>query len=149
MKEKIAVVEITSWIGMSMGAEHYYGELWMHGKKIELKHRLTKAEALKRNTKDPSFAWRAGIMVSGFATEKKVRTIAVELCRKDSGVKLLLEGMYAVADVQKAVYGDPVIVAKINELYARADVIGFWDHNEHEDEMYDIDAEFDQVLKGI
>ena len=58
MKDKIAVVEINTWMGISAGAEHYYGCLWMHGEKIELRHRLTKAEADERNKKDPSFIWR-------------------------------------------------------------------------------------------
>lgn len=149
MKEKIAVLELTSWIGMSAGAKHFYGKLWMHKEKIELEHPLSVSEAKERNSNDPTFAWRAGNKVSGFDTETEVRSLAISLCKKDQGIKLLLEGNYAVADVQKAVYGDPVIVARINELYARADVIGFWDHDEHEDEMYDIDAEFDKVLKDI
>jgi len=149
MSDKIAVLEISSWMGISIGAEHYYGALWIHEERIEFKHRLTKVEVDERNTKDSTFRWRVGNSVSGFTTEKEIRLLAIEMCKKDPKVKLLLEGRYAIADVQIAIYGDPEVIGKISKLYKRADVIDFWDHKKHEDEMRDIDNKFDELLKEL
>jgi len=149
MKDKIAILEISSWAGISIGATHCYGDVWIQGEKIELQKVLTKEEAEIKTNIDEGYRWKAGDTTGGFDSEKEIRIIAINICKKNPSVKLLLEGTYCVADVQKAIYGDPKIISKINKLYKKADKIGFWDHREHESEMEDIDNKFDSLLEEI
>lgn len=78
-------LEITSWIGSSFGATHYYGDLigylsddWNDRKTIHLTHKLTQRQATKINKRYHTAIFQRGYLFEGFDTKDEI----IELGKK-------------------------------------------------------------------
>ena len=85
-RNRIVHIEPRSWVGISIGAEHTYGDLvgMLNGKReeIELKHPLTPHEAAILNRKDMISApgdpaWHPGSMSRCFLSDEALVKYAV------------------------------------------------------------------------
>jgi len=79
--ESIVRLAIENWIGLSLGAIHYYGTLYGVDKQIKLQHLATKKQAIKTNKHIREYYakdyWRlyyikVGDTVDGFDSKKEV-----------------------------------------------------------------------------
>jgi hypothetical protein len=125
MKKKIkAVLEITSFAGISFDAEHYYGNLHFYGSddvynRIEISRTLGKRYARKLAKKDGSpYDYNPSETTIRF--QDKARLINVGIAQaKEAGVDLLYLGTFSDAGPKLVAYGpDLGIVAEMNEIFA-------------------------------
>lgn len=65
-------LSVTSWAGLSPGAEHFYGHLHCDGKTAEVMRILDAAGAAKFNAKDHGATYRAGSSTGRFDSERAV-----------------------------------------------------------------------------
>ena len=154
-KNNIAHLNITSWYGISIGAEHYYGNLYYNNKKIEISRQMTKKEADYLNKKDSIrginiLAYEKGDKTTRFSNKTEIIKIAVKIIkRKFTNVDLLLEGDGCCASVNNAFWGkDKKLVERIKELYKEADKLNFYSGKDNK-RMEEIDNEFQKYVSKI
>jgi hypothetical protein len=150
--DNIAHLNITSWVGISIGAVHVYGKLrykdWDY---IEIKRVLTQAEANKINKKEDminaTYHYRKGDECGRFDTEKEIIDLTIKLLEKKyPQVDLLLSSDGASVSVNKAFWGkDKKLVNRINELYEEADKLDFYSGKD-DDRMEELDYEFEKLV---
>jgi len=101
--KRIVFLEVTSWRGISIGAEHYYGHLISYNgeglDKVELKRKLTAKDAVALNKKDSSITshsrWKAGEEVGRFDTREQVKVAALKaFAERFNSDDILLMGRY-------------------------------------------------------
>jgi hypothetical protein len=89
---KLAYLDITSWVGISIGAEHFYGNLIMGDNKIELMREITIHEAVALDKKDGGWgtrvsAWKNGDKTTNrFNNRKSIAKVAIEI-GKEKGIR--------------------------------------------------------------
>ena len=92
--DNVVVLEITSFIGLSSNAMHYYGKLVGYlgnaKKEIRLDRTLRKSDAIeltkhyrKDNTRGRGFIFRPGMSFSGFNSRDDVIEKAIEVFNSD------------------------------------------------------------------
>jgi hypothetical protein len=158
---KVAKLEVTSWAGVAIGAEHFYGSFnWCDESNDFKEHRLTKTISQKEasylnkkmageNTDYIDSRYREGDEVNCFDTVEEVRKVAMKNWRDITGCDLLLGGSFACASVEFALDGpDQDVVDRINDLYKQAVEIDFYEDEELEDQMNLIDELFRKIVEG-
>ena len=134
-----AVLEITSWSGISAGAQHYYGSL--HGgvdeeyRSVRVCRRLSAESARKLNAQrdrgDDAPGFAAGMTTECFDSEAHVRITARRQWRKlFPNAVVLLEGQSAVCDPQRCIAGPPAVRRAINAFVAEAEKVGWYEGDE-------------------
>jgi len=152
--KKYAIIEVSSWYGISLDTEHYYGKIKYYDENeeyqsCELSHKLTPEEAIRLTEKDELYKYRAGDESSRFEDEKDIIKIGIEkLLSLVPDLELIFEGFWGNADVQKCVWAkDKNLKKEINALYERAEKIDFWEKPEHENEMKFISESFNLLME--
>lgn len=143
-------LHISSYVGISPGASHYYGSLHYYNNKgeykdIKLKHRLTAEEAKLLSGQD--FTYEKGEWSERFNSEDEIRELALKEWKKrfpDSVI--LLEGSSSCASVQHCLGGPRELKAKINVLFKEAEKIDWYEKDE--DLMTKIDDDYMNLLKA-
>lgn len=137
-------LHITSWRGISIGANHWYGELlWTVDKERvdgssmkthRLSKKLTASEARELRKLDGqwnwSFKWCAGMKTERLDSEDEVIELAIAEYKKhclDAGILVL--GDYATSGPHLVLDGPPEFVKKAANLYKQAEAIGWWDRD--------------------
>ncbi len=133
MKTKITpcYLDVSSYVGISIGADHYYGHLKYNDQKIELKHRLTQKEADLLNKKDGNNynRYKKGALSERFDTEEQVEKIAIKTWKQHfPDANILIKGSDVYIEPQPCIDGLKVIKDKINRLYKRACKLGWFDN---------------------
>lgn len=132
-EDRIVYLQISSHIGISLGAIHYYGKL--HGNReanhtVDVWKRMTRREATKLTKGDSfGFKYRAGNTTRRFETKELLRIHADTLLRKHfPSAVILLEGSWAVYQPQRVLWSeDPVIKDTVNAMYEVCEALGWWD----------------------
>lgn len=89
----IGVLTISSYVGISLGAVHCYGKLWVEDKCIELTRKLTAKEIRAENLEAGFKRVSKGETTEGFATREDVRAAGLQYFKSNfKGV--LFEGQY-------------------------------------------------------
>ena len=90
-------IEISSWVGTSAGAVHYYGKAWRYDDSQIVKHEIEReltepqAKALNRLDNESSifmpgmFRWRTGMMTGRYDTREQVIADGIRLLREEYG----------------------------------------------------------------
>ena len=151
MTDKLVYLEITSWIGISIDAMHFYGSLKGHinddFRSIELLHALTIEEA-KVVSKASSIRFSPGDMYNGFLNKQDIINLALKIYKdRFPQAEVLVLGRIAIADPQEILDGPPAFKDAVNKLYNTAESIGWYDGG-HEDQMNDIYKAYIQLLKS-
>src|SRR5512136_161848 len=98
-EKRIVYLEIDSWIGTSIGATHFYGELKSNGKHIELKRCLTLHQARELQKKD--WPVEAGDLFHGFDTKDEIISLAITTYKEHfPEADILIQGRSACAEPQ-------------------------------------------------
>lgn len=111
MKGRRFYLSITSWIGIGIGATHYYGAIQdAESKRVTLNGRdeltrpLTTKEAKQWNEKDKTSIWRKGVQTSRFKDKLAVIVAAKQWFAKHAKEgDVLIEGSPAYAYASKKV----------------------------------------------
>lgn len=133
--KKTIVLEISSWAGTSIGAEHYYGRLMGYADNkityVELKKTLTQREADCLNKKDESYVkLKQGDESTRFNSKKEIREKAIEIWKQHFPYdEFLLEGRFAVCNPQKCLVAPDGLKDKINSLYEEQERIGGYERS--------------------
>ena len=143
-------LNISSWVGLSIGAVHTYGKLYFKDDRVEIKKKLTQIEADILNIKEDTKTfggYQEGDMCSRFDNEKEVIDLAIKLIEKEyPQVDLLLSGNRSSVSVNEAFWGkDKKLVDKINELYKEADSLDFYSGKD-DVRMQELDDNFQELL---
>lgn len=125
MKDRSAIVylDITSYRGVSVGAEHFYGKLVNSGEKyevVELEQVMTKKMAIELNKKDGfGSVGRAGSKTDRFLGKDKLIGFAKKEYKKHfPKAKLLLLGNSSSVSVKKVLDCESEdVLKKCNKLY--------------------------------
>lgn len=134
----IVYLEISSWIGMSLGAMHFYGTMRTgydndgNHQKIDMRRPLTSAQAKELNKAHDVKFYKAGSLYQGYDTRDEIRQQALATY-KDlfPGATILVEGSSAVADPQPILDGPKDIMDFVNELVRQAEEIGWYEGDYH------------------
>jgi len=152
-----AWLDITTWVGIGLGATHYYGTIstrrhWgKHGEtKWEVDRKISRAEAIELNKAEGTAysQYRAGQLTVRFSSEEQLLEYAADTFRNKvqkqyPNVKYLILGSTGIIDPQPIIVGDgSADVATVNELAERAEKIGFW---ESEKEMKKIAKKWEKL----
>jgi len=144
MNDKIVVLHISSFVGISPGAIHYYGSLNSRSKTIELKYILTDKTAELLSKKD--YCYKAGMKTERFSSEKDIRRVARREWKKNFPDSIvLLEGSSSCVDPQKCLNGSKELKGEINRLWRMGEKIGGYEGDEKE--MTKISDEYMNLLK--
>lgn len=146
-----AWLTIGSWIGIGLGAEHYYGTITLRrswgkkgNKEWQVQKKLTKSEAIELNKKEGTssfFRYKPGMLTERFNTEAEMVEYAIALFRekvqkKYPDVKYLVLGTTGVIDPQPIIVGDgSKEVTMVNNFAARAEKIGYFDSPKEMEEI--------------
>lgn len=160
MKPKIAFAEITTWQGISIGADHYYLKIRWHDKKDgyqceEIDDILTAEHAKILNQRernkavDYRFKYKAGEKIRGFWKKELAESAAISWVEKNiPDYTIILTGSSsATASVSRCIkHPDTKKMNRINALYKKANDIGFYDNPCNDKKMEKIDKEFNSLL---
>lgn len=141
---KTVTLEISSWRGISIGAQHYYGKLIFddaEGKyqRVELLRTLDDAGATKlmkqqNDGRNPDYwiEYFAGDRTDCFDTKIELRNLAKKEWKKlCPDAKLLICGSSCCADPQEVLAADdPELMKQINYLWALAEEIDYYEKDE-------------------
>lgn len=134
-EEKVVYLEITTWAGISFGAEHYYGKLISCGKEwktVEVSRKMTAKEARVLSKKD-DFEWKAGSELSRFDTKDDVRETAKKIYRKEfPSAIVLLEGNPAYVKPKRVLDGSVELILLSAELLRKFEAIGGWSNRKYD-----------------
>lgn len=147
---KIVYLEITTWIGVSLGAMHFYGELVGYiddeYTKVELKRKLTSAAVKELH----EYGWssvRAGDLFHGFDTRDDIRDEALATWQEHFPAALvLLEGRSAIGNPQKVLAGPEDFKTRVNQWYEEDKDLGGYE-GEQEDRVDAIFYEYQKYLR--
>lgn len=137
MNTDIVILEVLQW-SFSLGGEHYTGKITGYVKaddwcSTEVKHPLSRREAIKLNKKDASHGSsrvKQGYMSDRFETRQELETAAVTIYKKEfPKAKALLVGGFAVADAQRCLDGPKWFKDAVNKIVAEQDECGGYDRN--------------------
>lgn len=125
---QVTYLEITSWIGMSPEAVHYYGSLKNDDERVDLTRTLTRRDVselrktIRRQYPGAFELYASGIEVgskyTGFDTHAELIDLAKSTYRNhfpDSSI--LLVGRSSVCDPQKMVDGPADLMTAANKIY--------------------------------
>ena len=126
---KIASVIVSSYVGVSIGASHSYGDLIIDGRQEALVRPLTtgEANALNADAKakgDKNNQYRKGLVSHRFLTEEDVLAEA-EMQARAAGADVLFHGGYS--DPVPVIYGPEPFKTLANNLAIEAELIGYYD----------------------
>lgn len=97
---KVVHLEVSSYIGISLGATHFYGKLVREDgqgqlETVYLMRKLTARDATEMNKSDPDRTWRAGQSYDGYNTTQDIIDQALaEYKQYFPGATVLLLGKY-------------------------------------------------------
>lgn len=134
IREKICILEISSFAGYSIGAEHFYGTLICGNKRIELKRMLSRKEAKYLNDKNGVYgayklSWRAGDMVNMFNEKESIVRVAIKEYKQHfPDAVVLLRGTPACVDPQEILDAPKFFVDAGTKLVEQAKSFGGWDN---------------------
>jgi hypothetical protein len=103
------VLEISTWAGMSFGAEHYYGALvgYINGEytKKDIQKAMSKEKAKKLCEKDDWKYYKEGSLTNRFDTKQEIREVALATWQAIfPDAKALLEGHFSSAEPMKVLW---------------------------------------------
>lgn len=123
--------------GMCCDAIHYYGRLsWKNNdgvrEDLEIQKKLSREEAHRLTEHDGyEYKWRAGNTTGRFEKEEEIIELAMKEYKKifpDCDC-ILVKGRYNTCEPQEILCGPEEYAKQVNELYAEAERIGFWDND--------------------
>lgn len=142
MKAKAIYLTITTWAGMSLGAQHYYAELqqdYGDNCKVELTRVLTPAQAAKANRyRSPG-------------DFEEIRELALRTWLEHfPDAQILIEGRWSVGDPQKilACPGDPTLVDEANAICQEFEKIEGYQYRRNWDRANTLNDTWDQLIKS-
>ena len=157
-EKKVVTLEISSWYGISVGAQHSYGYLHYHDSegeyhKAQLKRKLNENTAQILNTQrnkgrhpDYHYEHRAGEETVCFDDDQHIIRTAKRVWKKICpDADILLVGMFACGDPQRCLIGPSDVKKKINDWHRETVKIGGYE--EDEDRMDEIFHEYQEFLK--
>ena len=119
------VLEITSWAGMSLGAEHYYGALvgYINNEYIkkDIEKPMSKEETEKLRIKDDWKYYKEGSLTTRFDTKEEIRKIALTKWKTIfPNAKALLEGRFSYAEPMKVLWvKNPEYIDELNNIWEK------------------------------
>lgn len=124
----VCYVRMTSWVGMSIGAVHFYAKLKFKDlKEVEVEHTLTKKEAKVLTKKDNaaigygSYEYEAGDTTGRFDSKEEVFACALEVFEEAGWkAKVLVVGNSSCLNPQECIWCiDKSKIEPLNELYEK------------------------------
>src|SRR3990172_9893739 len=149
--EKIVYLEILSFIGIGIGASHYYGSLWGYKdgemEKVKLIFILTTRGAAKLNKlHGKGSGYHAGMEWHGFDSQEAIIKLAKQTYKEHfPHANILISGSIAVADPQPVLDGPAEFMERVNKWVEEADRINWYD-GKHEKRMNTISDQFSQYI---
>lgn len=138
-RSKFVYLDITSWAGLSLGAQHYYAELQSGGDEpsVKLTRILTPHQAAKANryrSSDGFLRVRAGDESDGFDEKDEIYKLALKVWQKcfPQG-EILLEGRSSVGDPLKvlACPSHPETINIANGIWDEFEAIEGWQYKKN------------------
>ena len=150
-ENEIVFLTVSSWRGVSIGAQHYYGRLSLieGSQSFDVVYKLSKEDAEHFNNfwslegSKELIGYEEGEETSRFRSEKKLITAAKRQFRKHfPNAKVLVLGDRGVVEPQPILVGPRQFKSEINKLAKRAKEIDYWEDNE---EMQMLCAKWQQL----
>lgn len=152
-EENIVFLKVSSFAGISVGAEHFYGKLnsLETNEDVELKYPLTKEDAAYLNKKlgiksgeSTYIGYQAGEEHERFPSGDKVIEWAKKRFKKHFPKATVLVLGTRDPNPQRVLVGPREFKSAINKLYRRHRKLD-WDYEEDREEMEEIEAEWQKL----
>lgn len=153
---KTVYLEISSWQDISMGAQHYYGELIGYNgderKEVKLTRILTPRQAAKANryrSSDSFLNVRAGDESDGFDEKDEIIKLALKVWLTHfPDAQLLIQGRISVAEPQEilACPAYPEIIESANKLYEEFEAIEGYHYKRNWKQAEEIDDKWTNLI---
>lgn len=148
--DNVAHLNISSWVGISIGASHCYGNLHYNGEQIKINRILTQTNIDKLNGYDRNNVYgcyEVGDECGRFDTRQEIIDLAIKIIKKDyPQVDLLLARDGASVSVNEVYWGkDKKLIDRINELYEEADELEYYSGKD-DVRMEELDDEFQELV---
>ena len=148
-----AFLEITSWEGISWGAEHYYGKLILNTDtydEIELQQVMTIKYGKELDKKDNGHgiwerAARRKETTGRFKTKKSIINIAKTKCEELEIVFLILGKSGCIQSQKVLLAPDHINIKRLNELALELDTLNT-NHTGNDDKWDEIDKEYFELI---
>lgn len=128
---KLAHLKISTYIGNSIGATHYYGTIQYNDENFDLVYKLTEGSAGRLNVLrakvwgNIGYRYRVGDPYRGFDSLEQVRKEAIRVWRTFApDAVVLVEGSECEIDPQPCLDGPPELKTRINAFVERAEAVG-------------------------
>ena len=156
----ICYLEITTWQGISLGAQHFYGELrtsddYNDSAKLERKLTPRAAAAMNKSRRNMGLMelhYRAGQMFNGFDTREEIIALAVKTYREHfSKTTILVLGDRAVAEPCPVLDGPDGVKVTAQKLYDENEKIhaqSWWDKRKNRKRMDELCKEWDRLMEA-
>jgi hypothetical protein len=150
----IVYLEVSSWRGLSIGAQHYYGSLVGHApeyKRVELYRTLTQADADRlTDRRNDGYKYREGGRTNGFDTPGDVAQFAVKHWREHfPGGKILLKGSAASYEPHTPLTGGTTFKRYTRGIIKRCESLGWYDKGNDKEVDLLCDEWYSALLKEI
>lgn len=137
--KKIFYLEISSWVGISIGAEHYYAKLNTGNEKYELSREMTRNEAIALDEKDDAMgsyedAWERGEKTSTRFNSLDEIYESAQKKALELNCDILIEGKSHYVQPQKILYAKSLNIDHANEIFNQFDLLD-WSNEEDEEVM--------------
>jgi hypothetical protein len=149
--EEIINLVISSFCGISIGAEHYYAKLVDYNncsESFELKRKITEVKEARWLSKKVGYkgAYKVGFVIECFATEDAVKKEARKQYKKFfPNAKVIILGRTGIAQPQPIFLGPRNFKKVVNDLYKRFDDIGQFSDPENDELAEKICAEWEKI----
>ena len=133
MTKKIVYLDLTTWIGTSFDAEHYYGCLQtnVYGQKdVELEKPATAREAAYLNKKNGyRVRYKKGALISNFETSEEIIQLAIRTYKQHfPEATILIKGAAMISQPQLILdCPDEVFMRDGNHIFHKCEELGWWD----------------------
>jgi hypothetical protein len=156
---KKAYLHIITWVGtIVMYADHYYGSIRFGDERVEVRYKLTVADAKRFNRAESGAIgprtirkYNPGDESTRFSDRNKLIKEAIKLFKKDDhGYEILIEGDNSICDPQKILVGPNKIKAEANALCDEFDHYCGWDcRSEDECRVDDICKKWESIVGPV
>jgi len=138
-EDKIAYLEISSWAGISINAEHHYGKLVCGNDSVELLRPLSKTDAAYLNKKNQASCYSEGMEDNRWDFPSQLMGAALDrLSDLFPSAVLLICGSSSTLDPQEPVWAiSSKALGRLQRIYVVWEEIDGWDgHNERRAKLW-------------
>jgi len=148
----VCYLEITTFIGMSIGAVHFYASFYFREEKIDFNRTLDSKSAKRFNKErgERDNFYKKGSQVNAWESREEIIEEALRAYKTHfPAAKLLVEGQHSYVDPHLVLDGPAITMRKCNDIYDSCEAIGWWDDEDQREYMEELSGEWWDIINAL